>query len=173
MFSLISNTFDMITRQLVSTRKLLRYISFPRKLSGFFSLVDLRPPALIGFKNCLSAPHLQRASLWKTNVKREVNSEIVRWIFEPASLLSTAPGLDVPEKLLDDCLFTFFSLKENIPELSESQLVSSCESAFLRATWLKAEMAAVLSGFAEMFFRAMLACSLRSLLSSEEEMLLY
>lgn len=151
----------MITRQLVSTRKFLRYISFPRKLFGFFSLVDL---TLLGFKNCLSAPLLQRASLWKTSVKSEVNSEIVLWIFEPASLSITASWLDIPERSLDGCLFKFFSLEEN-PELSECQLVPSCESAFLRATWLNAEKAAVLSGFAEIFFRAMLACSLRWLSS--------
>lgn len=162
----------MITRQLVSTRKLLRYISFPRKLFGFFSLVGLRSLEILGFKNCLSAPLLQRASLWKTNVKSEVNSEIVLWDFELASLSIREPWLDVQEKLLVDCLCKFFSLEENIPELSESQLVSSCESFFLRATWLKAEKAAVLSGFAEMFFRAMLACSLRCLLGWEDEMFL-
>ena len=154
----------MITRQLVSTRKLFRYISFPRKVFCFFSLVDLRSLALLGFKNCLSAPLLQRASLWKTNVKSEVNSEIVLWVFEPDSLSIRAPWLDAPERSPDDCLFKSFSLEGNIPELSESQFVSFCESALLRATWLKAEKAAVLSGFAEMFFRAMLACSRRCLL---------
>ena len=159
----------MITRQLVSTRKLLRYISFPGKLLGFLSLLDLRSPAPHGFNNCLSTPLLQRASLWKTNVKSEVNSEIVLWVFEPASLSIRASWMD---KLLDDCLFKFFSLEETFPELSDSQLVSSGESTFLTATWLKAEKAAVLSGFAEMFFKAMLASSLRSLLSRAEEMLL-
>ena len=149
----------------MSTCKLLRYFSLPVKVFIFLSLTDPRLLELLVFDiNCLSEPFLQSASFSNTSIRRDVNSEIVLLVLEPESLSAEIRWFEVPGKWDHDCLCKLSSLDENIPELSECWLSSSCEATFPTVTWLKAENADALSGFLEMFLSAILACSLTRLL---------
>lgn len=161
MLSLSSIRFDITTRAFVSTRRLLKYVSHLLKLLDRFSLVDFISHEELGVVNCLSEPLFPRESLWKTSVSTEVNSEVTLLGLRVSCLSNS---VSMSPAVSDDLLR---GGEKKFPELLEQQLASCSKFAFPVATWLKAKKEDALSGFVDIFLRAVLACSLRCLFKKE------